>query len=694
MNRLEAKKRIEKLKKEINHHRYLYHVFDRQEISDAALDSLKHELARFEEQFPDLLTSDSPTQRVGGKPLGKFEKVRHSVPMLSLNDAFSGEELKEWDTRINKLVTSYQLPVTSFDYFAELKIDGFAVSLVYEGGILVEGSTRGDGVTGEEITQNLKTIESLPLRLVIDPRELEKHKEISAVLKERHEFKRVIANLPKKIEVRGEVYMTKKAFDKINADQKKQGLPEFANPRNIAAGSVRQLDSKITAARKLDFLAYDIVTDLGQETHEEEHILARLLGFKTIDYVKRTENIGGVQRFWKEIFNRRDKLPFLIDGIVVQVNQNKVFEGLGVVGKAPRGAVAYKFPAKEATTTVKDIVVQVGRTGTLTPVAVLEPVEIGGVTVSRATLHNVDEIKRLDIRMGDTVVVRRAGDVIPQVTEVLKRLRPKKAREFHMPRSCPICGFPVIRKDDEAAYRCSNKNCAAIQREKLYHFVSKKAFDIQGLGSKIIDALLDNGLIRDAADFFLLKEKDIEPLERFGEKSAVNLAGAIQKKRKIPFNRFIYALGIQHVGEETAIDLAGIFGDVEKLKVAPLEELQKVRDIGEVVARSIRDWFSNKSNMELLEKFRKVGLKIQNSKFKIQKQKLKGKIFVLTGGLESMTRDEAKTKIRELGGDISEAVSKKTSYVVVGKEAGSKLKEAKKLGVKILSEKEFLNLTA
>ncbi len=690
MNKIEAKERIEKLKKEINYHRYLYHVLDRAEISDAALDSLKHELEKLEKQFPEFLTPDSPTQRVGGKPLDKFKKVRHSSPMLSLNDVFSEEELAEWGTRITKLLSTFNVQHTHIDYFAELKIDGFAVSLVYENGVFVEGSTRGDGVIGEDITENLKTIESIPLRLTTDLHEMEKHKEIRELLKGRPALGRILGRWPKKIEVRGEVYMTKKAFEKVNTGQRKKGLPEFANPRNIAAGSVRQLDPKVTASRRLDFLTYDLATELGQETHEEEHLLAKLLGFKTVEYTKRAKTINEVQGFWKEIFDKREQLPYLIDGIVAQVNQGKAFLRLGVVGKAPRGAIAYKFPAKEATTVVLDIIVQVGRTGTLTPVAVLSQVEIGGVTVSRATLHNMDEIKRLDIRIGDTVIVRRAGDVIPQITEVLKRLRPRNAREFHMPKKCPICGSPVLHKEGEVAYRCSDKNCAAIQREKIYHFVSKKALDIQGLGPKIIDALLDNGLIRSAPDLFLLKEKDIEPLERFGEKSAANLVHSLQDKKTVPLHRFIYALGIQHVGEETALDLAHAFGSIEALEKAGLEELRKVRDIGEVVAKSIIDWFGNAQNKELLRKFKKAGLRPEKPKISKRAAKLSGKTFVLTGRLQSITRDEAKAKVRELGGYISESVSKKTDYVIVGSEPGSKLEKAKRLGVKALSEKEFL----
>lgn len=683
----EVQSRIESLKKEINHHRYLYHALDRQEISDAALDSLKHELFRLEEQFPQFRTLDSPTQRVGGRPLAKFKKVRHAVPMLSLEDVFSETEIQEWDTRIRKL-----LPRSSFDYFAELKIDGFAVSLVYDDGIFAEGSTRGDGAVGEDVTENLKTIEAIPLSLATEDTVTRSSIRSVSFGKLRHRLLPFLKHLPKRIEVRGEVYMPKKVFLAVNAEQRKKRLPEFANPRNIAAGSVRQLDPKITASRKLDFLAYDLVTDLGQSTHEEEHALLSLFGFKTVGYADRADSLKDIERFWKDIHAKREKLPYLIDGIVVQVNQGALFERLGVVGKAPRGAVAYKFPAEEVTTAVEDIIVQVGRTGVLTPVAVLKPVSIGGVTVSRATLHNMDEIERLGVRIGDTVTVVRAGDVIPKISGVLKRLRPKGARRFHIPVHCPICGARVLRAEDEVAFRCSNSRCAAVQREKLYHFVSKHALDIQGLGPKILDALLENGLIRSAPDLFLLKKEDIEPLERFGEKSAENLVAAIQKKKKIPLARLMYALGIAHVGEETARDLAEHFRSLEKLEDADLAELEKIRDIGGVVAESIRTWFEDSKNKEMLKRFHEVGLRAVAPAASPLSSRLRGKTFVLTGTLERLTRDEAKEKIRAQGGAVTESVSKNTDYVVVGAEPGSKFEKAKKLGVRIIDEKEFLKL--
>jgi DNA ligase (NAD+) len=704
MDKQQIKERIEALKKEINRHRYLYAVLDRSEISDAALDSLKHELTKLEEQFPEFLTPDSPSMRIAGKPLEKFTKVKHEARMTSLNDVFSEEELRAWEARILKLTTNNQQPTTPPEYFAEAKGDGFAISLIYENGVLKTAATRGDGFVGEDVTENIKTIDAVPLRLEKNIVAVaEKYQEMRDIFAAYPRVKQAVMALPKRLEVRGEVYMSKKAFAEVNREQKKQGEQEFANPRNVAAGSVRQLDSKITASRKLDFFAWDLITDLGQKTHNEEHLIMKLLGFPVVPLARRCESLEAVVKFWNEIGRVRESLPFLIDGVVVQVNDGGIFEKLGVVGKAPRGAIAFKFPAEEATSVVEDISVQVGRTGVLTPVATLKPVHIGGVTVTHATLHNMDEIRRLDVRIGDTVIVERAGDVIPAITGVLKRLRPKNAKEFQMPRHCPICGSSVRRQPTthnlqpttsklSVAYYCSNKNCGAVLREKLYHFVSKKAFDISGLGPKIIDALLDNGLIRDAADLFILKQEDVEQIERFAEKSASNLIVAICEKKEIDLSRFIFALGIHHVGEETAIDLAQYFGSLEKLEKAPLENLEKIRDIGGVVAESIYRWFRDKKNRELLKKLQRVGVKPQNYKLQITNYKLQGLAFVLTGELSSMSRDEAKAKIRELGGNASESVSKKTDYVVVGATPGSKFQKAKELGVKIADEKEFLKL--
>ncbi len=484
LTKKEARERIEKLKKEIQHHDYLYYVLDRLEISDAVYDSLKRELVELEKQFPDLVTPDSPTQRVGGPPLEKFEKVKHKVPMLSLQDAMNEKELKDWEERIRKFLA----PSEKLDYFSELKMDGLAVTLIYKNGIFYKGATRGDGFTGEEITQNLKTIKSIPLRLRLE--ELEK------ILKKEIKIS--------EIEIRGEVFMSKKAFLEVNEKQKKNREIVFANPRNAAAGSVRQLDPKITASRKLDFYGYQIVTEIGQKTHQEVHQFLKILGFKENPHNQFCKNLEEIIEFHKNIAKIREKLPYEIDGIVVTVNNNKIFNKLGVVSRVPRGSIAYKFPAAEATTKVKNIIVQVGRTGKLTPVAILEPVRVKGVTISRATLHNEDEIKRLDVRINDTVIVQRAGDVIPDVVSVLKSLRTGKEKKFVMSKNCPICGAKVYRKEGEVAYYCSNKKCFATQQRYLYHFVSKKAFDIKHLGPKIVDQLVNEGLIKDAADIFSL----------------------------------------------------------------------------------------------------------------------------------------------------------------------------------------------
>ena len=680
MDKKQAKERIEKLKKEIRHHSYLYHVLDRSEILDAAWDSLKHELYKLEQQFPELITPDSPSQRVSGKPLDKFEKIKHKIPMLSIEDVFSEEELKKWEERIQKLVPASPAGGQGkIDYFAEMKIDGFGIALIYKNGVFVEGSTRGDGKTGENVTQNLRTISSIPLRL-----------------REPYESKSV--------ELRGEVYMDKKAFEKANKEREKQKLPLYANPRNTAAGSIRQLDPKLAGSRDLKFLAYDLITDLENTTHQEKHEIIKAMGFKT-DQGKYCKNLQEIIGFWKKIMKQRQKLPFQIDGIVVNVNNNKIFKRLGSVGKAHRGMIAFKFPAKQATTIVEDIKVQIGRTGALTPVAHLRPVQLGGTTISRATLHNEDEIKRLGVQIGDTVIIQRAGDVIPDVVKVLTRLRTGKEKEFHMPKKCPVCGSKVLKIGKEVAYRCPNKKCRRIQKKRLHHFVSKKTFDIVGLGPKIINQLMEQGLISNSADIFELKEKNLVSLERFAEKSAENIIKAIEQSKRIALDKFIFGLGIRHVGEESAINLASHFsalggkasgwGSLEKLKKAKIEDLIKVKDTGNVMAESIYRWFRNKQNANLLKKLKQVGIKITNPQptLKLRRaSKFQNKTIVLTGELESMTRDEAKEKIRELGGDVSGSVSKNTDFVVKGAEPGTKYDEAKKLGVKTINEKEFLRI--
>ncbi|MBU2545423.1 NAD-dependent DNA ligase LigA [Patescibacteria group bacterium] len=650
MNKQQSKQRIEKLKKAIKHHRYLYHVLDKQEISDEALDSLKKELFDLEQKFPEFVTSDSPTQRIGGKPLDRFEKVKHPYPMLSFNDAFSQEDMQDWLKRISKLLSAEE--IKKIDFYCELKIDGLAIELIYDNNNFKIGATRGDGKIGENVTQNLKTIDAIPL------------------------------NLKKDVVVRGEVFIPKKVFKKFKK--------EYANPRNLAAGSLRQLDPKITASRKLDSYIYDIINP-EIDTHEEKHEVLKKLGFKTNPYNKHCRDLSEVFKFYKHIYKIRDKIPYEIDGVVVIVNPNKLFDKLGVVGKAPRGAIAYKFPAMQKTTIIKAIEVQIGRTGALTPVAYLKPVEVGGAVVSRATLHNEDEIRRLDVKIGDTVVIERAGDVIPDIVKVLPELRTGKEKEFKMPKHCPICGGGVIKPEGEVVSRCSNKNCFAQRKEFFNHFVSKQAFDIEGVGPSVIDQLIEKGLISDPADLFKLDTRIMASLDRLGKKSAENFVKAVAEKKEITLPRFIYALSIRNVGEETAQDLASHFHSLDKIKVASLLELENIHDIGPVVAKSIYDWFNNKRNIEYLDKLKTVGVTIAR-RGEVSSPKLKNKTFVLTGSLNSMTRDEAKQKIRNLGGNISGSVSKETDYVVAGLSPGSKYDKAKELGIKILNEKQFISL--
>ncbi|MBI2465868.1 MAG: NAD-dependent DNA ligase LigA [Candidatus Sungbacteria bacterium] len=678
METREVKERIAKLKAEINHHRYLYHVLDKPEISDSAWDSLKHELAELEGKFPEFITPNSPTQRVGGQPLPAFKKIGHRVPMLSLEDVFNAEEFEDWLTRISKIADKDKL-----SFFGELKIDGFAVSLVYQKGVLSTGSTRGDGRVGEDVTENLKTIEAIPL-VLREPKE----SEIKSIGLDPAKVVKTVKS--GELEVRGEVFMTKAVFEKINQEQKRMGLAEYANPRNTAAGSIRQLDPAVAAKRNLSFLAYDLVTDLGQTDHAQEHLVLGWLGFKTDKYAQELKDKKSVSDFWDKIKEKRNKLAWEIDGLVISVNENQIYTQLGVAGKAPRGAVAFKFPGQESTTKVKDIIVQVGRTGVLTPVAALEPVDIGGATVTRATLHNEDEIKRLDVRAGDTVIVQRAGDVIPDVVKVLINLRPKNSRLFVFPKNCPVCGGEVKRSAGEAAYKCISKKCPARHREGLYHFVSKKGFNIVGLGSEIVDKLVDNGLVKNPADFFKLEPKNLLELAGFAEISANKLVESIKKSKKVSLARFIYALGIIHIGEETANLLAMYFGNLKSLMSAGENELQKVPGIGDKAAQSIKIWFESKDNKHLVNELLSCQITIQSPP-KISK-KLSGKTFVLTGTLESLSRDDAKEKIRLRGGDVSSSVSKETDYVVAGENPGSKLDRAQALGVKIISEKEFIDL--
>src|SRR3989339_849248 len=634
MTKSEAKLRIAKLINEIQHHRYLYHVQDTQEISDSALDSLKKELAVLEEKFPDLIRPDSPTQRVGGKALQKFEKI------------------------LNTKIKSY---------YSELKMDGLTVVLTYLDGVLATAATRGDGQIGEDVTMNLKTIESIPLRL------------------------KPLANkiLPKLLEVRGEVVMTKKVFQALNQTQAKQNLPLFANPRNVAAGSIRQLDPQITSSRKLDCLVFELMTDLGQKTHQEVHQLLADLGFKTSPYNEVCRDLKSVNKYLQKWEKKRKALAYDTDGVVVVVNDINQEKILGSVGKADRWMIAYKFPAETTTTKVLAIEVQVGRTGALTPVAILTPVVVAGSIVSRATLHNQDEIERLDVRVGDTVIIQKAGDIIPDIVQVLPKLRTSKEKVFVFPKHCPACKSPVQQKPQEVAWYCPNKKCYAQNIEGLIHFVSKKAFNIEGLGDQIIKQLVDTGLVNSAADIFTLKLGDLEVLERFASKKAQNLLAAIEKSKNIALDRFLYALGIRHVGTETAIILADHFQSLAKWQASTQVELENLNEIGPEVSASIISWLADKNNIELLKNLQKAQINLEYKQLK--NNKLNGQSFLFTGSL-AIERTEAQNMVRAKGGKIVSSVSKNLDYLVAGVSPGSKLSQAEKLEFKILSEQEFLKL--
>jgi DNA ligase (NAD+) len=657
----QAKDRIKKLRELIEKYRYSYHVLDKNLVSESVNDSLKHELQELENQFPQLITPDSPTQRVAGQPAKGFNKAVHTTPVLSLVDIFDFSELEEWVNRISRVLGAEKI---KSDFFAELKVDGLAISLIYEDGILTRAATRGDGRVGEDITNNVKTIESIPLSL-----------------------NRGNEKLSGRLEIRGEIYMSKEVFNSLNNQYKKAGLATLANPRNAAAGSVRQLDPKITASRQLSFIAWGVIGG-GTQTHEQEHLLAKKLGF-AIPLAQRCSNLEEVKGFFQDINKKRDKLPFWIDGVWVGVNKTEIFNRLGIVGKAPRGAVAWKFPALEVTTILKDIQVQVGRTGALTPVAILDPVNIAGSTVSRATMHNAQEIERKDIRINDTVIVRKAGDIIPEVVKSLKELRPKNAKKFNMPSHCPVCSGDVKRVG--ALDYCTKKDCYPQVLRQIEHFVSRQAMDIDGLGPKIIEQLINVGLIKEKSDLYELKEGDLKPLERFAEKSALNLISSIEKSKIIPLNRFIYALGIRHIGAVVADDLAQHFGSFDKFQKATFNDLDQIYGLGEAVSQSVVDYFSNKENIQEVEKLLNY-INILNPTKK--EQILKGKTFVVTGSLDTITRETAQEKIRELGGKASSSVSLNTNYLVVGHEPGSKLEKAQKLGVKIINEKELLDILA
>lgn len=684
---MEAKERIEKLRVTIDHQRYLYHVLDKQEISDAALDSLKHELYLLEQKFPQYIIKSSPTQRIGGAPLEKFEKVTHATPMLSMEDIFNEKELEDWLARLLRIK-----PHAKFDYYTEVKMDGLAVSLLYRDGLFVRGATRGDGRVGENVTHNLRTIESIPLALRFPTdREIthffERHRDCDA-----NTVRKKLSSFKGDIEIRGEVFINKETFEALNKEQKKNGRSQFANPRNIAAGSIRQLNPRVTSSRKLDFFGYALMAEetFGISTHEQAHELMKLFGIKTNPLSEHSKNLSNVQRYYEHLQNKRERLPYWIDGVVVVVNNNHLFHSFGVVGKTPRGLIAYKFPAEQTTTIIEAVYFQVGRTGTLTPVAQLRPVSIAQTIVSHATLHNIDEIKRLGIKIGDTVVLEKAGDIIPKVLSVVRSMRNGKEVPISVPRRCPVCGARVVRPKGEIALYCSNTACFAKERERIIHFVSKKAFNIDGLGEKIVEQLINAGLIQTVADLFMLTRGDLEPLERFAEKSAENVIKAIDARRTIELPRFIYALGIRHVGEETAHDLANFFGTLQKLQRASYEEFERLPHIGPIIARSVYEFFQDEKNKSLITALQENDVHVRN--FSKKSNLLAGKVFVFTGTLSAISRDEAKKKIRDVGGTVSSIVSDKTDYIVVGEHPGSKYDTARKLGITILREKEFFGL--
>lgn len=666
MDLAETKKKIEKLRKEINYHNYLYYVLDQPKINDSEYDKLFRELENLEKQYPWLYAPDSPTQRVGAAPLDKFSEVIHKVPMLSLSNGFLASEVLDFDKRVKKILES----ANDIEYVVEPKIDGLAVSLIYENGIFIKGATRGDGVTGEDITLNLKTIKSIPMRLLT-----------------------LNIPIPRIIEVRGEVYMKIKEFEKLNKTREKEGEPLFANPRNAAAGSLRQLDSNITAKRPLDIFCYGIGQLLGRIFAEHWDTLQafKAWGLKVNPMIEKVKGIDGVIEFHKYIANKRSQLEYEIDGIVVKVNSISLQKNLGAISRSPRWAIAYKFHAAQVTTKIKEIIAQVGRTGAVTPVAIMEPVEVGGVTVSRATLHNQDEIDKLDVRTGDTVVIQRAGDVIPEVVSVLKEKRTGKETKYKLPDKCPACGSKVYRPEDEAAARCIGMGCPAQLKESIIHFASRDAMNIEGLGAKHIEQMADTGLIKNASDLYYLSKSDILKLERMATKSASNIIEAVEKSKFTTLPRLIYALGIRHVGEHTAKVLAREFNTLEKLSLAGTNRLLKIKEIGPEIADSITRFFAESKNFEIINRLKKAGVKYstpETPKSKI----LAGKTFVFTGILKGFARHNAESLVEELGGRASSSISKNTDFVVAGTEPGLKAAKAKELGVKIITEEEFKKL--
>ncbi len=662
-------KKNESLREKIRHHEYLYYVLDHPEISDAEFDELMQQLKDLEADHPELITADSPTQRVGGKPREGFVKVAHSSLMLSLDNTYNEEELRAWERRVHELSGR-----TDVDYVCELKLDGMSLALIYEDGRLVRGITRGDGSIGEDVTLNVRTVRSVPLSI---PREkLQK------------------AGIPPDFEVRGELLMPLAAFKKMNEERESKGLSLFANPRNATAGTVRQLESRVTAERRLDYFSY-MLLEKGRtyfDRHSKTLHALDAAGFKVNQSHKLAHDIDEAWAFIREWEEKRESLPYEIDGIVIKVDRTALQDELGFTGKAPRWAIAYKYAARAGITKLEDIRVQVGRTGKLTPVAMLAPVLIGGTTVRNATLHNMDEIERLGLKIGDWVQVERGGDVIPKVAKVVDdKDHPRGTRTFEMPEKCPVCGTKVVRTEGEVDYRCVNANCPAKLRETILHFASRGVMNIDGMGEALVNQLTERGLVKDVADIYKLTKKDLLSLERFADKSAQNIVDEIERSKKLPLGRVIYGLGIRFVGERTAQFLAEHFGSMEALEHASQEELQDVNEVGPRIAESIVEFFSIAANRKLVERLRDAELRL-TGKQKQRGTKLAGKTFVLTGTLAHFTRDEAKKMIEDAGGKVTGSVSKKTDYVVAGADAGSKLDKAKELGVAVIDEKEMEKL--